>query len=227
MNFKKTLLTSLVTFLLGGVFLSANQNTSQFEPQAAVTETKRVWAIARTSYWFNDSVSFGMATTTGFIGNDAQNYTTYLMQRDENNNDFGEGGTQFSGSRAHAYYVDVPTNITHVQFFREASPSSRFNFTGYSTYTVGMKYILEDLTTSESAGFAFNTTKVVSDFSNSIDTSAEACTSGQAQTAINTYNAMPTFEQNQFDALDVGGGVTGLQRLQYLRDFYSIATVLN
>lgn len=226
MNFKKILLTSLVTFLLGGVFLSANQNTSQFEPQAAVTETKRVWAIARPDFWFNGSVSFGVATTTGFIVDSAQNYTTYLMQRDENNNDFGAGGTEFTGSRAHAYYVDVPTNITHVEFFREASPANRFNYSGWSLYTTGMKYVL-DGSTSEFAGFAFNTTKVVSDFSNSIDTSAEACTSGQAQTAINTYNAMPTFEQNQFDALDVGGGVTGLQRLQYLRDFYSIATVLN
>jgi hypothetical protein len=227
MNFKKALLTTLSTIMVGGVVLSANQNTSQFEPQAAVTETKRVWAIARTSFWFDGGVSFGVSTTTGFIGASAQNYTTYIMQRDVNNNDFGAGGTEFSGSQAHAYYVDVPTNITHVEFFREASPASRFNYSGWSLYTAGMKYILENVSTAEFAGFAFNTTKVVEDFANSIDTIAEVCTSGQAQTAINTYNGMATFEQNQFDVLAVSEGVTGLQRLEYLRSRFSIATALN
>jgi len=227
MNFKTTLSSVLTILMVGGVFLSVNHNTSQFEPQAAVTETKRVWAVARTSFWFNDGVSFGVATTTGFVDAAAQNYTTYIMQRDVNNNDFGTGGTEFSGSQAHAYYVDVPTNITHVEFFREASPASRFNYSGWSLYTAGMKYILENVSTTEFAGFAFNTTKVVEDFANSIDTIAEVCTSGQAQTAINTYNGMATFEQNQFDVLAVSEGVTGLQRLEYLISRFSIATALN
>jgi hypothetical protein len=232
MNFKTTLSSILTILMVGGVFLSVNQNTSQFEPQAAVTETKRVWAIARVSFWFDAGVSFGVSTTTGFIDDAAQNYATYIMQRDENNNDFGAGGTEFSGSRAHAYYVDVPTNITHVEFFREASPTNRFNYSGWSLYTAGMKYILfknddNSIFTTEFAGFAFNTTKVVQDFADSIDTSAEACTSELAQTAINTYNAMATFDQNQFDVLAVSAGVTGLQRLEYLRSRFSIATALN
>ncbi len=226
MNFKKALLTTLTTIMVGGVVLSANQNTSQFEPQAAVPETKRVWAIARESWWFGDGVSFGVATTTGFVGAAAQNYTTHIMQRDVNNNDFGTDGTEFSGSRAHAYYVDVPTNVTHVEFFREANPANRFNYSGWSLYTAGMKYVFNG-STAEFAGFAFNTTKVVEDFANSIDTAAEICTSGQAQTAINTYNGMATFEQNQFDVLTVSVGVTGLQRLEYLRSRFSIATTLN
>jgi hypothetical protein len=226
MNFKTTLSSILTILMVGGVFLSVNQNTSQFEPQAAVTETKRVWAIARESWWFDAGVSFGVSTTTGFVGPAAQNYTTYIMQRDVNNNDFGAGGTEFSGSRAHAYYVDVPTNITHVEFFREASPTNRFNYSGWSLYTAGMKYVFNG-STAEFAGFAFNTTKVVQDFADSIDTSAEACTSELAQTAINTYNAMATFDQNQFDVLAVSEGVTGLQRLEYLRSRFSIATALN
>jgi hypothetical protein len=226
MNFKTTLSSILTILMVGGVFLSVNQNTSQFEPQAAVTETKRVWAIARESWWFDAGVSFGVSTTTGFVGSAAQNYTTYIMQRDVNNNDFGAGGTEFSGSRAHAYYVDVPTNITHVEFFREASPTNRFNYSGWSLYTAGMKYVFNG-STAEFAGFAFNTTKVVQDFADSIDTSAEACTSELAQTAINTYNAMATFDQNQFDVLAVSEGVTGLQRLEYLRSRFSIATALN
>jgi hypothetical protein len=226
MNFKTTFSSILTILMVGGVFLSVNQNTSQFEPQAAVTETKRVWAIARESWWFDAGVSFGVSTTTGFVGPAAQNYTTYIMQRDVNNNDFGAGGTEFSGSRAHAYYVDVPTNITHVEFFREASPTNRFNYSGWSLYTAGMKYVFNG-STAEFAGFAFNTTKVVQDFADSIDTSAEACTSELAQTAINTYNAMATFDQNQFDVLAVSEGVTGLQRLEYLRSRFSIATALN
>jgi hypothetical protein len=226
MNFKTTFSSILTILMVGGVFLSVNQNTSQFEPQAAVTETKRVWAIARVSFWFDAGVSFGVSTTTGFVGSAAQNYTTYIMQRDVNNNDFGAGGTEFSGSRAHAYYVDVPTNITHVEFFREASPTNRFNYSGWSLYTAGMKYVFNG-STAEFAGFAFNTTKVVQDFADSIDTSAEACTSELAQTAINTYNAMATFDQNQFDVLAVSEGVTGLQRLEYLRSRFSIATALN
>jgi hypothetical protein len=43
MNFKKTLLTTLTTIMVGGVFLSANQNTSQFEPQATSDTNKRVY----------------------------------------------------------------------------------------------------------------------------------------------------------------------------------------
>jgi len=226
MNFKTTLSSILTILMVGGVFLSVNQNTSQFEPQAAVTETKRVWAIARVSFWFDASVSFGVSTTTGFIGDAAQNYTTYIMQRDVNNNDFGVEGDDYSESQTHAYYVDVPTNITHVEFFREATSGSRFTFSGWSLYTVGMKYVFDGYTT-EFAGFAFNTTKVVQDFADSIDTIAEVCTSGQAQTAINTYNDMATFEQNQFDVLAVSEGVTGLQRLEYLISRFSIATALN
>ena len=148
------------------------------------------------------------------------------MQRDINNFDNGINGTEYSGSQSHAYYVDVPTDVTHVEFFREANPSSRFNYSGWSTYTSGMKYVF-DGSTSEFSGFSFSTTKIVSDYAAELDTSAEVCTSGAAQTAVNDYNLLATFEQNQFDVLDVGGGVTGLQRLQYLKDFYSISTALN
>ena len=73
MNFKKTLLATLTTFMVGGVVLSANQNTSQFEPQAANPETKRIWAIARVSWWFDGGVSFGVSTATGFNGANALN----------------------------------------------------------------------------------------------------------------------------------------------------------
>ena len=226
MNFKKTLLATLTTFMVGGVVLSVNQNTSQFEPQAANPETKRIWAIARMTWWFDAGVGFGVSTATGFVDANAQNYTTYLMQRDINNFDNGINGTQYSGSQSHAYYVDVPTNVTHVEFFREANPTSRFNYSGWSTYTSGMKYVFDGSTT-EFSGFSFNTTKIVSDYAAELDTSAEVCSSGAAQTAVDDYNLLATFEQNQFDVLDVGGGVTGLQRLQYLKDFYSISTALN
>jgi hypothetical protein len=42
MNFKKTLLATLTTFMVGGVVLSANQNTSQFEADAVGDNMRRI-----------------------------------------------------------------------------------------------------------------------------------------------------------------------------------------
>jgi len=43
MNFKKTLLATLTTFMVGGVVLSANQNTSQFEADAVGDNMRRIY----------------------------------------------------------------------------------------------------------------------------------------------------------------------------------------
>ena len=42
MNFKTTLSSILTILMVGGVFLSVNQNTSQFEPQATSDTNKRI-----------------------------------------------------------------------------------------------------------------------------------------------------------------------------------------
>lgn len=43
MNFKKALLTTLTTIMVGGVVLSANQNTSQFEADAVGDNMRRIY----------------------------------------------------------------------------------------------------------------------------------------------------------------------------------------
>ncbi len=43
MNFKKALLTTLTTIMVGGVVLSANQNTSQFEADAIGDNMRRIY----------------------------------------------------------------------------------------------------------------------------------------------------------------------------------------
>jgi len=212
--------------MVGGVFLSANQNTSQFEPQAAITETKRIWAISRVWYWFSDGTIFSVGTRKS----DGTGYTTYSMTQDINNVDT-DGGA-FSGNFSIAYYVDVPTDVAQVEFFRQnpnQNAADRYNYTGFSNYSIGMKYVYEDngIKVSTHASFSFSTTKIVSDYAAELDKSAGVCSAGAAQTAVDDYNLLATFEQNQFDALNVGGGVTGLQRLQYLKDFYNISTALN
>ena len=75
--------------------------------------------------------------------------------------------------------------------------------------------------------FTPTATTVVANFAATIDTAGEACSSGAAQAAVNAYNALSTFEQDQFDALQVSPGVTGLQRLNFLKSFYGISTPLN
>lgn len=45
-----------------------------------------------------------------------------------------------------------------------------------------------------------------------------------AQSTIDAYNDLPTFEQNQYAALAMGHGQTGIDRLNYLKVFYNIST---
>ncbi len=217
MNFKKTLLATLTTFMVGGVVLSANQNTSQFEPQAANPETKRIWAIARETWWFNDGAAFVVETKVG------STYQWLSMQQDTNN--VNTGGGTYSGNNSIAYYVDIPTNIEQVQFGRGVN-FNNINTTGFINYSSGMNYVFSGSVTVDNS-FNFSTTVVVSNFNNSYNDAVEVCTFAGASNAIDAYNNLKTFEQNQYDVLDVGAGVTGLQRLQYLKDFYSISTALN
>jgi hypothetical protein len=210
--------------MLLGVFQFSNQ-FNYIEPKAAAIETKRIWAIAREAWWFNDGVSFGVATATGFEGISALNYTTYILQRDQNNFDLGVSPNNYSGLQSYAFYVDIPTNITHVEFFREASPTNRFNYSGWSTYTSGMKYVFDGYTT-EFAGYLFEETKIVENFSLTTNNLEGSCTFANVESIILAYNNLATFEQNQFDAKDFSG-VTGLERLNYLIEVSGATTALN
>lgn len=223
MKTTKLLLSIFTTSSIFFAFFPLTNNFSFLEPNAANSETKRIWAIARESWWFNDSASFGVSTATGFDGGNALNYTTYIMQRDENNFDTDSG--TYSGSQSYAFYVDVPTNISHVEFFREINPSNRQNYTGWSTYTSGMKYVFNG-STSEYSGYSFNETKVVENFSNTTENLQGSCSFANVESIISAYNNLATFEQNQFDAKDFSG-VSGLDRLNYLIDVSGATTLLN
>lgn len=214
----KTRTLSLLTLGLAcalGIFGSVKfSNRQETVANAAVTETKRVWCstVDVNAWWFVDSAKFmihyygGVADTTGEMVLDNANTI---------------------------YYFDLPTDATTVQWYRDVSGTS-YNWTNTIDFGTGTFYI-HDYTSGDPAkqdvGYdgagTHSTTTNVLNFAATIDTSAEACSLSAAQAAVNAYNAMPTFEQDQFDALVVSAGVTGLQRLQYLRNFYSISTVLN
>jgi hypothetical protein len=230
MNFKKTLLATLTTFMVGGVVLSANQNTSLFEPQAATTETNRIWVVAG-AWWTNDGAetylyAWKNSDSTAFV-----EWPGFRLINPSSSN------TNLDNANS-TYYVDVPTTYDRFKLNRvqpgttnvwNESPVNNTidgntkNYKFEINGTAGINQF-QGLTVNS---FTANTTTLVTNLSQSIDTNGEACSNANAQTAINTYNGLATFDQDQFDALDVGGGVTGLQRLQYLKDFYSIATALN
>lgn len=70
----------------------------------------------------------------------------------------------------------------------------------------------------------------MANFAATLDTIAEICTKPLAQAAIEAYNNLSTFEQDQFDVLPVGNpedGMTGLDRLNYLKSRWNITTLLN
>ena len=200
--------------LLGSLgFGLAQRSKDVVRADAASPTTKRVWAkIVNKDQW------------------DADGASTYIYY-------WGPNGAYHSwfgvpvkwDSTNDLVYYDVHPDTTHVIFVRvnknkdgvwnqtadlEATghfDTWYFNLTGY-----GGGEWKNDLT--------IKTTKIVSDFAATIDTKEEACSSLATQAAVNAYNELSTFEQNQFNDLDVGEGVTGLQRLNYLISFYGIDT---
>jgi hypothetical protein len=229
MNFKKTLLATLTTFMVGGVVLSANQNTSLFEPQAALNESDRLWIDVSAvgskidknggatclhyfggssgTTWPGTTVNWDSANSKVYLDLIiAQGHTTIVVTRGNST------CSSYWGYKTADISISGNTNTRQIRLTSMHEPDT-------DNYNEIISHVAENFTAS--------TTTSVNNLAGSFDTSGEACSSENAQTAVNTYNGLATFDQNQFDALDVGGGVTGLQRLQYLKDFYSIATALN
>lgn len=223
-NFKKIAMLFASVSMIGGVALSIGINYSRQDvnTEAATTNTKRVWMKnSITSTWDAD----GAGTAIHYWG--------------------GAQGTSWPGVRVKwdaansLVYYDVPADVTTYMFVR-VSGSGTITDWGAKT---------EDLVYADSVGKYFDltgpiawggattpgsfveftpaTTTIVANFAATIDTSAKACSADAAQAAVNAYNALSTFEQDQFDALNVGGGKSGLERLQYLKSFYNIDTALN
>lgn len=204
-------------FALGFSSLSQNRD---IEADAATVETKRVWLYPDFVTWWEDDL-----------------HTTHIYFWDDNavNNGWPGYAMHNDGANSLLFY-DVPLATVSVVFARVV------NSTGDSdkqTVDITLESSVDsykyDLWNDEIGGklkgafvaFTPDTTTIVADFAATIDTSGEACSFSAATAAVNAYNDLSTFEQNQFDVLDVGGGVTGLQRLNFLKDFYNIETSLN
>jgi len=209
---KKIVKMMAVLVLLSGLFGVVATRTPEVKAEAATTETSRLWAkIVNKDQWDSDGAStyihyWGGSSSTSWFG--------VPIKWDETND---------------LVYFDVPSDTTGVIFVRVNAAKNGvwnqtadlvatghfdtwyFNLTGY-----GGGEWKNDLT--------IGTTKIVSDFAATIDTTGEACSAVAAQAAIDAYNDLPTFEQNQYAALDVGGGKTGMDRLNYLKAFYNINT---
>lgn len=219
---KKCLLGLFVFGLLFGAFGVATHQEEPVAIEAATTNTKRVWMKnSITTDWDKD----GAGTAIHYWG--------------------GAQGTAFPGVRTKwdaansLVYYDIPADVTTYMFVRVSGTDPIADWgakTADLVYTnsVGKYYDLTGpiawggaTTPGDFVSFTPATTTIVSAFAATIDTSAEACNASAAQAAVTAYNALSTFEQDQFDALIVGGGVTGIQRLTYLVNFYGIVTPLN
>ena len=213
--------TKIAAIALGAILtVGVGATLSSFSPsreaEAATTETSRLWAkIVDKGQW--DAA--GAATYIYYWGGSSPTSWFGVPINWDSTNDM--------------VYYDVPSNTTGVIFVRvndtrdgvwnqtadlEATGHFNnwyFNLTGYG----GGEWKND---------YAFLTTKVVSDFAATIDTAAEACSAEKAEAAVNAYNALTTFEQNQFDVLSFGTPAqTGLQTLNYLKSYYGITIPLN
>lgn len=219
-----TLITlSTITF---GVLQKRNVEPVKVD---AASETKRIWLNPRSIEW-DWWVGTGTLVTMHYWGGDTgSNWPGTEMLVDANNTHDNDPSKPF-------YYLDVDPGTTTVKFTRAKDPwvlneepynkskniEAKFNIFVYELKDEkdGGENIVS------SSEFTPKTTKIVADFAASINTQAKACSQAAVNTAVSTYNNLSTFERNQFDNLQVGDGFTGLQRLQYLMDFYGITTPL-
>ena len=223
---KKIIKYLTLAFLAGSFAFGLAQNKrSEVKTEAATVETKRVWMKnSITGTWDQD----GAGTAIHYWG--------------------GAQGTTFPGLRVKwdaansLVYYDLPVDVTTYMFVR-VSGSEPITDWGAKTAdlvyadSIGKYYDLtgpiawDGATTPGSfVSFTPTTTTVVANFAATLDTIAEICTKPLAQAAIDAYNNLSTFEQDQFDVLPVGNledGMTGLDRLNYLKSRWNITTLLN
>jgi len=219
---KKLSMLTLGLAMTTGICFSVSAKTSKTETtvNAATVETSRIWMVnSITASWDADGAKtyihyWGGASSTTWPG----------------------VATIWDSSNGKSYY-DVPSGTTGFVFAR-CSPAGEywgaktvdlvatghFNAYYFDMNTFGWDPVLCNGTWNS---FSPVVTTVVSSFADTLDTFAEACSIEAAQTAVDSYNALSTFEQDQFDALFVSEGVTGIQRLNYLKTFWNISTTLN
>ena len=217
---KKIVKMMAVLGLLGGLFGIVATRTLEVKAEAANAETKRVWLHTTYVSWWDGDLANALVGVHYWGGTSGSDWAGVQMSKDNANN---------------LWYFDVPSDTTAVKFTRikASDPTAEpFNKSVNTNLPVNPNLsrfeLWNDIVNGEQGGawveFTPVPTTIVANFAATIDTSDEACSSLATQAAVNAYNALSTFEQNQFDDLDVGEGVTGLQRLNYLKSFYGIDT---
>jgi len=217
--FKKTTLALIGLACAAGIVFSVGlSHQNDTEVRAATTNTQRVWATFDAGTW----------NTGG-----ALMYVYTWDSGNTSNNNGWPGDPMTLDSSNSKYFYDLPIE-QNMGIFTRVNPgdtSTAWDQTG--NLEIGEDSAHYSCFVSNWGGstswsyFTPTTTTVVSNFAATIDTDTEACSESSAQAAVNAYNALSTFEQDQFDVLSVGGGFTGLQRLNFLKTFYSISTPLN
>lgn len=205
--------------LLGGI-ATLNSFNHKVEAAAAVP------TIARTTkrVWFNPYDVGWWASTDADVRvhyfNNAEGVSTswpgVVMNKDVNNNNY--------------YYYDIDISSNGLVFARTDHGGGKiWNQTtdvsvpnNYSEHESSYYGLLDSKNHEGKQNwkqleyFSVNTTKVVQDFKVKTDGLVGNCEPTKVQSILNDYTALSDFEREQFNNLDVGDGVTGLQRLQYL-----------
>jgi len=220
---KKIVKMMAVLGLLGGLFGIVATRKLEVKAEAANAETKRVWLHTTYVSWWDGNLVNALVGVHYWGGTSSSDWAGVQMSKDNANN---------------LWYFDVPSDTTAVKFTRikASDPTAEpFNKSVNTNLPVNPNLNRFELWISTFSGeqegawvgFTPVSTTIVVNFAAAIDTSDDACSSLATQAAVNAYNALSIFEQNQFDVLDVGEGVTRLQRLNFLKSFYGIDTPLN
>jgi|LakMenE18May11ns_1017448.scaffolds.fasta_scaffold9694653_2 hypothetical protein len=134
MNFKTTLSSILTILMVGGVFLSVNQNTSQFEPQATSDTNKRIYVYLEGG-WDGGDVMYihyfgGSSSTTfdtavqmtqvldnywvGMFYYDVPSDTTTFLVKDRANGNGGKNSNQSVDISMSSIFLTGPINYKAV-----------------------------------------------------------------------------------------------------------------
>jgi|GEM_PF-711972 len=237
-----TLLTKLAAIALGavltvGVGATLSAVNPSREVEAATTLTRRIWVKVKSGSWWNDD---GADT---YVYNWNSGSGNWLVAWPGTKVIDASAPTERYDSPNGYYYIDVPATYDKFKFARVNPNNSAniWNQTGENNLGEQQSYWFAEIETDAKVNWSNNnnpaTTTVVKNYADSLDTYAEACSEAKAQAAVDTYNGLSSFEQDQFDAYIYSGysgqqgtdlnGKTGLQVLNYLRARYNIQTELN
>lgn len=214
---------ALGAILTVGVGATLSSLTPSSEVEAATTETHRVWFGAGTTTWNNDSAKTFIYYWTG---TGVSKVEPYVWPGVEMETDDANGLRYFDVAQSNWNIIFVRLNPENNAVWNQTA-----NLTGAGNFN-SKKFIPNaQLNNGTWDSFTPSTTTIVAAFAATIDTKAEACDAPTAQAAVNAYNALSTFEQDQFDALtfvdETYGNKTGIQLLNYLKSFHGISTPLN